>query len=199
MQDSDLRVGQVVRFHYKSDTGSRWRLVKVTELDGTHLKGYDLELPADGNFRNFSLSKIWAGKRLVANVDEDVVFPTEVVRKEFLPHIPASAIVDAYNAANRGKLVNVRWDSEACVLVVRRRVEPAVLINCAGSEVTIMFRNELGKEVGLKFNTPTPHSLNMDATFTIDAKQISDFADQLRQHCPLPAEVSTQHRAGVAF
>lgn len=143
-----LGEGQTLSFNYlKAGNGPTRRLGLVIEKLDNYFRCFDY---AVDDYRTFNYDHVVDAKR-VADVGEEVVKPETLVVKP--DGIPGDLMVALYRAANP-ETINVYFDAECRVLVVRKRYEPTIEVVVNGADVKILFGNEKGVKTGYLFKRP---------------------------------------------
>lgn len=182
-----IHPGQVVSFVYNKGSvpGSR-RLVKVSEVDKTFIKGEDLTAPEDDRFRQFKKSEIAniPVLEIVADVYEEFI-PLDSILKADTSHLGDSQILALFNVLYPNRK-GVRYHAAYKGVVVRRDDLPCIEFVIGETQTTIEFVNENGQRLGISFNHPNRVGPSLDLPHHIvgrvDSTNMREFVTKLASH-----------------
>lgn len=162
-----VRSGQVVRFSYNGGEKSGFRLVEVTENDGSYIKGYDKE---KNEFRQYRRDRITSAIELVADTHEELV-----PLKSFLVDttVPIERAASIYRLLDPERSPSLRFSTTANVLVVRRKDLPRIDVTITKDKVSVDFISLNGLKTGV-WMTHTNPAVQAETVYTC-TPSVADF------------------------
>lgn len=168
MQIKDAKPGQVVRIYDQGDDVG-FKLIRVQSnvggiLIGLHLETGDREeIPHDaiGLFRERAC-------KLVADADEEIIFPGNLIAVRPLPRLAPGTLVNLYKEIKKDGR-EVRYDPEAEVLVAKKPSEFRAVVRIGRSAFSLTFEGAKSAVLqhGDDMNNPT-----VSPPFGVDRDQI---------------------------
>ncbi len=154
----DVRPDQTILFDYNGGSGAGPRLVRVTEIDKSYVKGTDAN--KDG-FRTYRRDMISFGVDLIADTHEELVFPSAFLVDATIPIEKAYAI---FSMLNPEKARSSRVETKAKVIVNRRTDLPRIDVVFGNQFVRLDFFNAKGIKTGV--NLKHPESAAQEKTYS---------------------------------